>query len=561
MMTKKGKTIRAASYTRVSTAGQANEGLSLADQAERIRAFVEQQGWELVHEYEEAGKSGLKSYRTRPEFLRMISDAVAGEFGVLVVLDVTRFGRNAKEFFRVEDDLEQVGVGLVALEDPNYDKTDSSQVFGRGVKVLVGEFVALQSRAKSINVRHAKLDRGEYRLGQRIHYGLRWKDKKGTGLEHDPHDIQVWKLMKELRVLGHGYGRIAAMLNGQEDVPSDLTRKYTDVAFPVPNRFGKKIWREGAIASMFRDESRVTGKLTIRFKTLRGPIKVCVVDFPPMMTATEFAFCRDLAQKNLTWEPRNTGTGSVLSSLCRCDLCGASLHVTGGRGYGYYGCSNRLRPQNGHDRCSLPLIPKAELENAVLSRIADFLWHDEDFEAALAAAHVHIGDEKAALAKLAQEEDDLTDQRAQCDRQLARLVDAITDGAIGNADAKAKRQQIAKRAQRTDAKLADACVRRAMLERDTAHVAEVDVVRQKVRRQLGPVMDLVRLTEQEQQDFLRTLLPPGGDARIVVCVADKPWTPYPDEPVGFWFVEIDGILPVESAKLKSAVLGGALAVP
>mgnify|MGYP001754197350 CR=1 FL=1 len=59
-------------YTRVSTAMQI-DGYSLDAQKSRMKAFAEYNEYEIVGEYEDAGKSG-KSIEGRAEFNRMMED-------------------------------------------------------------------------------------------------------------------------------------------------------------------------------------------------------------------------------------------------------------------------------------------------------------------------------------------------------------------------------------------------------------------------------------------------------------------------------------------------------
>ena len=59
-------------YTRVSTTIQV-DGYSLDAQKARMKAFAEYNDYEIVGEYEDAGKSG-KSIEGRLEFNRMMED-------------------------------------------------------------------------------------------------------------------------------------------------------------------------------------------------------------------------------------------------------------------------------------------------------------------------------------------------------------------------------------------------------------------------------------------------------------------------------------------------------
>ena len=67
-------------YTRVSTAMQI-DGFSLDAQKERVRKYAEAFNYEIVGEYEDAGKSG-KSIEGRAEFKKMLEDICSNKDGV-----------------------------------------------------------------------------------------------------------------------------------------------------------------------------------------------------------------------------------------------------------------------------------------------------------------------------------------------------------------------------------------------------------------------------------------------------------------------------------------------
>ena len=79
-------------YTRVSTSMQI-DGYSLDAQHTRMKAFAEFNGYEVVGEYEDAGKSG-KSIEGRDEFNRMMEDIKTGkdEVSFVLVFKLSRFG-------------------------------------------------------------------------------------------------------------------------------------------------------------------------------------------------------------------------------------------------------------------------------------------------------------------------------------------------------------------------------------------------------------------------------------------------------------------------------------
>ena len=83
-------------YTRVSTAMQI-DGYSLEAQKARMKAFSDFNSYEIVGEYEDAGKSG-KSIEGRIQFNQMMEDIKSGKDGVsfVLVFKLSRFGRDRK---------------------------------------------------------------------------------------------------------------------------------------------------------------------------------------------------------------------------------------------------------------------------------------------------------------------------------------------------------------------------------------------------------------------------------------------------------------------------------
>ena len=91
------KKIKVYTYTRVSTAMQI-DGYSLEAQKNRMKAYADFNDYEIVGEYEDAGKSG-KSIEGRTEFMHMMEDIKCGKDNIsyVLVFKLSRFGRNAAD--------------------------------------------------------------------------------------------------------------------------------------------------------------------------------------------------------------------------------------------------------------------------------------------------------------------------------------------------------------------------------------------------------------------------------------------------------------------------------
>ena len=102
-------------YCRLSVDDErTGESVSIENQKLLLRKYVKEQGWNEVEVYCDDGYSGTNF--ERPAVKRMIEDAKAGRVNVIVVKDLSRFGRNYIEIGQYTDYLfPQIGCRFIAL--------------------------------------------------------------------------------------------------------------------------------------------------------------------------------------------------------------------------------------------------------------------------------------------------------------------------------------------------------------------------------------------------------------------------------------------------------------
>ena len=91
----KGSTRVAIGYCRVSTAGQAEQGVSLDSQRERIQAWCQAQGYHLAAVHIDAGLSGKRA-DNRPGLQAALADACRQK-AALVVYSLSRLARSVPD--------------------------------------------------------------------------------------------------------------------------------------------------------------------------------------------------------------------------------------------------------------------------------------------------------------------------------------------------------------------------------------------------------------------------------------------------------------------------------
>ncbi len=112
----KPKPIIAYGYIRVSTTMQAEEGVSLDTQTNKIEEYCKFKGYALVHVYEDAGLSGGNA--NRPALITLLDVIKKDNF--LIVADLSRLSRNNSDAVRIHDKLRERGCKLVSL-NPDID--------------------------------------------------------------------------------------------------------------------------------------------------------------------------------------------------------------------------------------------------------------------------------------------------------------------------------------------------------------------------------------------------------------------------------------------------------
>lgn len=163
-------------YVRVSTTGQAEEGVSLDAQREAIRAYCSLQGLRLLAIEADEGVSGSRM-ANRPALNRAL-DAVCERGAVLVTYSLSRLARNTRETLATAERLENAGADLASLSE----RIDTSGACGRmtfRMLAVLAEFERDQVSERTRAALAHKRDQGE-KLGGRVPFGYTTEDRGGT---------------------------------------------------------------------------------------------------------------------------------------------------------------------------------------------------------------------------------------------------------------------------------------------------------------------------------------------------------------------------------------------
>ena len=117
--------LRVACYERVSTEEQALKGFSIDAQIENLTEYCEKKGMKIVAHYTDEGKSGSLPPLKRPALHRLLEDVQAGKIDMILFTKLDRWFRSVKEYFKVQDILDNHKVEWKAIHE-DYDTTTAN---------------------------------------------------------------------------------------------------------------------------------------------------------------------------------------------------------------------------------------------------------------------------------------------------------------------------------------------------------------------------------------------------------------------------------------------------
>ena len=202
--------MNAIGYIRVSTTGQAQDGVSLAAQRGKIEAWAELNGYQMGQIFEDAGISGAKA-ANRPG-LQAAIEAACTEKAALVVYSLSRLARSTKDALSISEKLSAAGADLVSLSE----KIDTTSAAGKMIFRLLSVLAEFErdqiSERTSAAMQYLK-EQGRY-TGGKVRYGYR-VGKDGKLVEDRKEQATLARSRELVDVDGLGLRATARALNAE----------------------------------------------------------------------------------------------------------------------------------------------------------------------------------------------------------------------------------------------------------------------------------------------------------------------------------------------------------
>ena len=178
--------IAVCAYCRVSTDKDDQRNSFEAQKRFFDREFENHPNWTVRTIYADKGISGT-SLKKRDEFNRMIADAMAGRYDLIITKEVSRFSRNVRDILNIVGDLRDRGVHIWFLAEDIYteDKDYEEQL------IKAGDQAEAESRKTSKRVQWGQLRQME----NGVIFGR--KEMFGYNIKRDENNKQYFEIIPE----------------------------------------------------------------------------------------------------------------------------------------------------------------------------------------------------------------------------------------------------------------------------------------------------------------------------------------------------------------------------
>lgn len=432
------KTYNVGIYCRLSNDDERDgESVSIENQKLLLQSYVRQMGWNEIDVYIDDGYTGTNF--NRPGVQRLIEDAKAKRINLILVKDLSRFGRNYIEIGQYTDYLfPSIGCRFVALNNGVDTESNNGSTDVMCFLNLFNEFYSRDTSKKVKAVKRACAENGKF-MGTYPAYGYKRDPEDKHHLVIDEDTAPIVRRIFSMRATGMGFTGIAAQLN-EEGIPSPGMLYYQRRGKADPRRVNHK-WAGETVKHLIRNEVYIgnmvqgkTGTVSYKNKKLISKpedewIRV-EGTHEPIISQEIWDTVQSIDQKRVRKNAASDGIRSVFTGIVYCAECGFKMrnhtekftYKDGSPGrYSSFICGNYAR--SGKSACTIHTIYENVLEQIVLEDIrekARFAAHDPE----MLAQHILRLKDKEAQSHRTSCEQELKAVKTRLD-ELERLMQSL----------------------------------------------------------------------------------------------------------------------------------------
>lgn len=361
------------------------ESNSITNQKQYLEAYAERNGFSNYRHFTDDGYSGVTF--NRPGFQEMIKEVQEGKIDVVIVKDMSRFGRNYLQVgFYTEMMFPEKGVRFIAVNNSVDSSKPNDNDFAPFINIM-NEWYAKDTSNKIRAVFNARMKEGK-RCSGSIPYGYVVDPEDKSHYLVDPEAAKVVKKIFAFAKSGLGPSQIAEQLSEDKIlIPSAYSELYHPENCRNHNYHDKYRWTPTTVSYII-DRQEYIGNLVLKkstsdnfkMKKRRVTTEDELFVFENAHEAIIDKDTFDLVQKMRGQRRPKLTNGTYthrLSGLLFCADCGARLsyrspeaaHRKDGKTYDSDSAFQCSHYKNLHHSCSQHYIKASDIEDILLTAI------------------------------------------------------------------------------------------------------------------------------------------------------------------------------------------------
>lgn len=354
--------LRAVFYARVSTEEEKQLN-ALEKQIQENRDVISNNGWELIGEYIDEGKTGTTTKR-RSAYKRLLADMTEGKFDIVVCKDQDRLQRNTLDWYLFVDNLVNNGLRLFMYLDNKFFKPSEDALI-TGVKAIIAEEYSRNLSKKLNNSNKRRIERalnGEEVSAMGNGKSLAFKIVNGKWVK-DEKEAELGKKIFELYLEYDSIRKVRDWVN-EHGYTNSVGKPFTSESI---SRILKNEKAKGVIV-MGKYHHDFDKKKIVK----RSEEELVRIPAPELAYVSEEMF--DKVQERLKAKTGNgrgvNACSDPLSGKIFCGSCGRKLWKHSSNGYVNWMCASKMA--KGDIECNGTRITTVAIRN-VYKRLTDNL--------------------------------------------------------------------------------------------------------------------------------------------------------------------------------------------
>ena len=314
---------------------RAGESLSIENQKLILTKYVQEQGWNIIDTYVDDGYSGTSF--ERPGVKQLLEDAQNGKINLIIVKDLSRFGRNYIQVGQYIDYIFPLhNVRFIALND-NVDtiNQNSTAMDMMPIMNVFNEWHAANTSKKIKSVIEANAKAGKYRTTYAPYGYVKGDDENRLPVVDEP-AASIVRCIFEMRSQGISPRHIADKLN-EEGVLTASDYLYAKLGKPNPRRTSH-LWCAERIRTLVNNptylghlaQMRTTTVSYKNHKTVKKDESDWIIienTHEPLVSQEMWDKCREMEESVSQGKRTKTGFVAALSGLMFCADCGEKMRL------------------------------------------------------------------------------------------------------------------------------------------------------------------------------------------------------------------------------------------